>query len=163
MNNFKSQSEWPGEWWKGAESCGKITHSHVHPNPAAHPNLDTRGFVITMLFANPIETKGEQAPQLVKLRTSSICQQGTVVELNLEGPTLGELRIRTAKNFEHKIIQIKYGRQWCTKQACDWCDKISADCPNHGSEGRNLEYRNVLPMSRFRTVSEYIWKNVGAA
>ena len=47
----------------------KITHSHAHPNPAAHPNLDTHGFVITKLFANPIKTKGEQAPQLWKTYT----------------------------------------------------------------------------------------------
>ena len=34
----------------------QIAHSHVHPNLGAHQ------FVSTMLFAIPIETKGEQAP-----------------------------------------------------------------------------------------------------
>ena len=50
----------------GADSDNKlqqITHSHTRPNAARASKSGTRAFVSTMLFANPIETKGEQAPQ----------------------------------------------------------------------------------------------------
>ena len=53
------------------------------------------------------------------------------------------------------FYQVRIQRDWatrrwqgCTKPACDWCDKICADSPDHGSEGRNLEYRNVLVNSK---------------
>ena len=38
-------------------------HSHIRPNAASASKSGTRTFVSTMLFAIPIETKGEQAPQ----------------------------------------------------------------------------------------------------
>ena len=41
----------------------QITHSHMHPNAASASKSGTRTFVSTMLFANPIKTKGEQDPQ----------------------------------------------------------------------------------------------------
>ena len=51
----------------------QIMHSHIRPNAASASKSGTRTFVSTMLFAIPIETKGEQAPQSI---LSSVLIQG---------------------------------------------------------------------------------------
>jgi hypothetical protein len=60
--NSENPRQSDGRKQKPITSSGQIAHSHIRPNAAARPNLDTSAFVSTMLFGALSRQKGSKLP-----------------------------------------------------------------------------------------------------